>query len=277
MQYSAVAHTVLAGANQLFENLQAGESHVCVSSPVYCWGDNTYSQITDLVELGRTEVHGPPLLPELANMRHLTLGVRHTCANDGDRTLCWGLDDFRQCGGQADFLCSPDAPCAKKPLEVRGISGALGLGLGLSHSCAIKADRTVKCWGASDKGQAGALPSADCGTEGCVVEATDIANLSGVTRLALGTSHSCALTVDGSVYCWGDNDAGQLGINSQGGSFPAPVVPVRTMAGGAIRDVLDIAASDTQSCALTTEKLYCWGLSKTQLVLSAATEIPLDR
>jgi Regulator of chromosome condensation (RCC1) repeat len=276
MQYFAAAHTVLTGAGQYFETLQAGESHVCVADPVYCWGDNTYSQITDVSQMDAAVIREPMFLPDLAYKRLLTLGVRHTCINDADRTLCWGLDDFRQCGGMPDHLCLPTAPCAIQPREVILISGALGLGLGMSHSCAIKADRTVACWGASDKGQVGAVGSTDCGMNACIVDHADILNLNGATRLALGAAHSCALTADGFVYCWGSNEAGQLGVNGIGGSRTDPLQVLKNDL-SPLEDVVDLAASGTFTCALTSSgKLYCWGRWMKNPVLTTATEVPLD-
>ena len=146
-----------------------------------------------------------------------------------------------------------------------GILGALGLGLGSSHSCAIKADSTVACWGFSHRGQAGVLPPFDCSTESCVVGVTDVPNLGGVTRLALGASHSCAATADGFAYCWGDNQAGQLGINSQGPGGPTPVIVRTLFAGIPISNVVDMAASGNSTCALRDPGgLYCWGTPKAQ-------------
>jgi hypothetical protein len=273
-QRYAFAQILLLGAGNEFEFLQAGEGHVCVASPVYCWGDNTYSQITDLSLIGSTTIRGPALRPELAGKQLLTLGARHSCANDGDRTLCWGLDDYRQCGNKADGLCLPDAPCSEKPVEVDGVSGALGLGLGTTHTCAIKADRTVACWGLSDKGQAGILPI-DCDADGCIADLADVANLHGATRLALGKAHSCALTEDRLVFCWGSNEVGQVGIGSQGG-MAAHALPVQLPNGDPLRDVDDLAAGDALTCATSLGKLYCWGAWAPGTTFSAATEIPLD-
>jgi alpha-tubulin suppressor-like RCC1 family protein len=276
--YSAIAQEMLPSSGLFIEHLQTGESDICVTSPAICWGDNTYSQITNLVELDAADIGAPRLIPSLVGKTLLTLGFRHTCANDGDKTFCWGLDDFRQCGNKADHQCLPTAPCAIEPIEVSGISGAFDLGLGVSHSCAIKADRTVACWGASDMGQSGALPPGDCGTDTCVVDVTpvDATHVRGVTRLALGAAHSCAMTSDGFVYCWGSNEAAQLGVNTIGGRKADPLM-VQDAAGVPLGDIVDLSASDDFTCALKSSgKLYCWGLWMNEPVLAAATEIPLD-
>jgi alpha-tubulin suppressor-like RCC1 family protein len=272
-EYSAIAKTLIPGNGLRIENLQAGEGHVCVSTPAYCWGDNTYSQITNIDELDAADIREPRLMPDLEYETLVTLGFRHTCAQDGDRTLCWGLDDFRQCGNKPDRQCLPDAPCATQPIEVSGVTAALGLGLGVSHTCAIKADRTVTCWGASDKGQSGTF--CDFSAEACIVDPFDVPNVRDASRLALGAAHSCAVTTDGFVYCWGSNESGQLGITSIGGIAP-DARQVLTTDMSPLRDVVDIAASDSFTCAVTSSgKLACWGTWRNDPVLTTATEIPV--
>ncbi len=108
-----------------------------------------------------------------------------------------------------------------------------------------------------------------------MVDVTDIANLRGVTQLALGAAHSCALTADGFVYCWGSNEAAQLGVNSIGGHGPE-LHQVVTVDGHRLGDVIDLVATDAFTCAFTVpHTLYCWGAWQTQPVMTAATEIPI--
>jgi alpha-tubulin suppressor-like RCC1 family protein len=74
------------------------------------------------------------------------------------------------------------------------------------------------------------------------------------SRLALGGSHSCALDRDGQAYCWGGNDHGQLGDGSS--TRRTEAVPVR----GDLPPLLDIHAGAAHTCALTTGgQIYCWG------------------
>jgi Regulator of chromosome condensation (RCC1) repeat len=275
-EYAPLARPVRAGMALNVENIQAGESHVCVADPVTCWGDNTYAQLADPAEFDAAGIREPTVMPALANMTLLTLGRWHTCAKDGDRTVCWGLNDFRQCGDVSGRVCAGSFPCAPQPLEVSGVAGALGLGLGETHSCAIKRDGTVACWGASDVGQSGVVAGGDC-PDGCVVGVTSVDAANDVTRLALGSAHSCALTTGGFVYCWGSNEAGQLGIGNIGNHrATAGRVFTSDTDTTALSDVIDIAASEAFTCALTsTHKLYCWGFRKNEPLLAAATEIPL--
>jgi alpha-tubulin suppressor-like RCC1 family protein len=63
---------------------------------------------------------------------------------------------------------------------------------GQYHTCAVKADSTVACWGGNDYGQA--TPPPDLGP---------------VQSLAANCHHNCAVKADATVACWGDDDRGQ--------------------------------------------------------------------
>ncbi|MBK9262304.1 MAG: hypothetical protein IPM54_21175 [Polyangiaceae bacterium] len=87
-------------------------------------------------------------------------------------------------------------------------------------------------------------------------------------RIAVGGSHTCARKSDGTLWCWGGNDSGQLGINTNWWIQPQPV-----QAGKLIFDtgVVDVALGGKQifigldpkrehSCANKTGwGLWCWG------------------
>jgi alpha-tubulin suppressor-like RCC1 family protein len=109
----------------------------------------------------------------------------------------------------------------------------------------------VACWGSNSLGQLGAGSSTTVGLEPVVVS-----SLVGVSQIALGGSHSCALTKDGQVHCWGDNNNGQAGSGTAGPgqevSRPSPVV--------GLSHVTAIGVGGDNSCALTSQgKVFCWG------------------
>jgi alpha-tubulin suppressor-like RCC1 family protein len=131
--------------------------------------------------------------------------------------------------------------------------------LGAQHSCALIADGTARCWGLNDHGQLGdgttstrILP--------VVVKSSASKNLSGITQLGPdGIGNMCALLVDGTARCWGDNGFGQLGDGTTTNRlFP---VPVKNAAGnGSLTDITRLAAAGQYTCARVVDgSVRCWG------------------
>jgi alpha-tubulin suppressor-like RCC1 family protein len=91
----------------------------------------------------------------------------------------------------------------------------LALSSGYSHTCALKSDNTLACWGFNNGGQLG---------DGTTTKSTlplAVASVNAVAAVATGASHTCALKTDGSAACWGSNSAGQLGDGTMT-NRPAP-------------------------------------------------------
>ena len=75
-----------------------------------------------------------------------------------------------------------------------------------------------------------------------------------VTQIVAGGTHTCALTAEGGVVCWGANDFGQLGDGTTNESN----VPVAVQ--GLSSGVMSLTLVWGATCALTTfGRVYCWG------------------
>ena len=146
-------------------------------------------------------------------------------------------------------------PDALDPDAVRAATvGATSVAAGGAHSCVVTSLGGVYCWGENSSGQLGDDNApADSAT---AVPASDNGDLSGVAvQVAAGEAHTCALDYDGSVFCWGDNSAGQLGIGG-GPDQPVPT-QVAELAG---RVIVEISAGAEHSCAIDEKGLaWCWG------------------
>ncbi len=83
--------------------------------------------------------------------------------------------------------------------------------------------------------------------------------LESVAEVVAGGAHTCARTVDGSVFCWGDDRFGQSG-DGQGGDAPV-MAPARVVTErGALYGVIAMAAGASHTCALREDHaVYCWG------------------
>jgi alpha-tubulin suppressor-like RCC1 family protein len=117
---------------------------------------------------------------------------------------------------------------------------------GYNFSCALS-DGTVQCWGSNWSGQLGDGTLVDRNTPVAVL------GISGVTDLAAGGDHACALMADATVDCWGKNGSGQIGnATFVDSTTPLPV--------SFLTNVSAIASGYDHSCALINDgTVKCWG------------------
>jgi alpha-tubulin suppressor-like RCC1 family protein len=185
-------------------------------------------------------------------------GDHHTCGltNTG-RALCWGWNDKGQLG-DGSLLPSPT------PVEVRGgyfftqLTTANG-----NNTCGLTRGGLALCWGEIVKRNALPAELAAAGYADTVrvgfSENMLVPSMPGwipkITQLASGHGHTCALTGDGAVFCWGSNTLGQLGDGSRE-SRPSPK-RVGTM------NFTFIATGSAHTCALNASgRAYCWGWNR---------------
>lgn len=130
---------------------------------------------------------------------------------------------------------------------------------GSRHSCALTAEGGVACWGGNEDGQLGIGTRTDSSVPVWVNTAGVLAGKK-VVQVAGGGFHTCALTDDGVVACWGLNDNGQLGNGSRRtSSIPVAVDQSGVLAGAVVAEV---AAGAYHSCAVTDQGLgACWGFN----------------
>ena len=169
-------------------------------------------------------------------------GRDHICVRLANQTVtCWGRNANGQLGnGDADRLQQ------NEPSAVRNLTQVTQITAGNHHTCAIKADRSLHCWGYNEFGSLG-----DGGVDDQIEPVQ--AQISNVIQVAAG-AHTCALSSDNHVWCWGYNGYGAVG-NGQ----IADVVGAPERVQG-LSDVSSIALGDYHSCALQTNGLVkCWG------------------
>ena len=149
--------------------------------------------------------------------------------------------------GEAAALPGTGAPAV--PLLASPTYKATTVSGGALHTCAVTTKGKPLCWGSNTAGQLGNNSTADSDVPVGVYGLTK-----GVKAVATGYSHSCALTTKGKVWCWGDNNYGQLGDNSTTDSLK----PVAVY--GLANRVKSISTGDYTTCALTTKgTVKCWG------------------
>ena len=248
---SSVQGTVsnLVGSNVLAIALTSGRDHTCAlmsNGVVNCWGLNRWGALGN----GTTTDSPVPVTvnnlgDKLALPTAIAAGSYHTCALLLTGTVrCWGQNLYSQLGnGQRN--------AASEPVTVTDLGGqATAIAAGSFHTCALLTTGDVRCWGLGWRGQLGN----DTTTNISPVPVTVIDLGGQATAIAAGANHTCALLTTGAVRCWGENNRGQLGNNTNTNSS----VPVTVDLGKV--QAIKIAANNAQTCAkMSNGVLRCWG------------------
>lgn len=169
----------------------------------------------------------------------------HSCAIVNGGLKCWGDNS----SGQVGDGTKTDR---NTPVDVTGLgAGVAAVATGEGHTCAVTSGGAVKCWGDNAAGQLGD------GTTTAQSSPVDVAGLSsGVVAVGVGAGHSCALTSDGGVKCWGRNTSGQLGDGTTTNQ-PTPVDVLGLGSG-----VTALAVGSAHTCVITTGGgMKCWGVN----------------
>jgi alpha-tubulin suppressor-like RCC1 family protein len=183
----------------------------------------------------------------------LSAGALHAClvVPDG-RIKCWGdnTDGQVNAGTAGKFQFAP--------VYVEGLTEkAKAVAAGGNHTCALTASGGVLCWGNNRDGELG-----DGTFEARNSPVAVVGLASGVRAITANSLSTCALLNNGTVMCWGANDAGQLG-NGGGEDSPIPVT-----AQGISGDVQAILGGKNRNfCAVLKDGgLVCWGINSDWLL-----------
>ncbi|MEM9191300.1 MAG: hypothetical protein AAGF12_19160 [Myxococcota bacterium] len=125
------------------------------------------------------------------------------------------------------------------------------LGLGGVHSCVLRGGR-VACWGGNQFAQLGD-PSLEQSWAAHRPTPADVAGVEGAVRMSTGGFHSCVVTDDREVKCWGHGGHGQLGRGAREDS-PTPEVPDE------LGPAIGVAAGEGHTCVLDAlRQVHCFG------------------
>jgi alpha-tubulin suppressor-like RCC1 family protein len=272
--------------------LVAGAS--AASNTVYSWGVNQDGQLgNNLLPPARTglrketpyDSNSPvPVLEartnkKLTNVAAVAAGAAFSLALLNDGTVrAWGSNEFGELGNpnSRDVLKPAHSiraiPVLKSPDgTVLGIGHekVIAVSAGASHALALLSNGTVMAWGKNNYGQLGTGSSVMCAAHGksngrttpCGSFPDPIAggsrpcSGSAVASVAAGAFHSLAICADHTVWAWGANGAGQLGLGA-GDTTDRPV-PTRVPS---IADAVQVAAGGFHSLALTIAGgVLAWG------------------
>jgi alpha-tubulin suppressor-like RCC1 family protein len=225
-----------------FRQVSAGSGHTCgvtTDDRAYCWGHNRYGQLGDGTTTRRLR---PVAVASTLRFRRVTAGTIHACGlTTGDRVYCWGRNAHGQLGNGTfrDRL---------KPVAVAGGLQFRDVSAGGFHTCGVTLNDRAYCWGRNDQGRLGD-GTAD-------IERPEPVPVTGGLRfrqVGAGEDHTCGVTTGNRVYCWGNNDFGQLGS----GGTSISLTPVQV---ASLRSFSRVSAGWAYNCAVTSDnRAFCWG------------------
>jgi alpha-tubulin suppressor-like RCC1 family protein len=221
-----------------FSSLAIGRVHACgVVTPgqVICWGGDQWGQAgedpnTALYLQGTKEVMFAMNSGIYTGASRVSAQGDFTCADMTAGTVqCFGIDVDGELGNGVNAF-------SFAPVSVGGGAALHGVAAGARHACAIDANSEAWCWGYNYYGQVGNGVSSysTTGVQKVLGVSTGY-QTNGATikfsKLAAGAQHTCGISADNHIYCWGSNYSRQLGVwlvgsNGQGlqyGWAPAPV------------------------------------------------------
>ncbi|WP_230467254.1 RCC1 domain-containing protein [Lujinxingia vulgaris] len=196
--------------------------------PEHCLGEQTYNF-----------AFVPPTWTQVAT------GAAHSCGMLDDGTLwCWGNNGSGRLGD--GFSTQRD-----QPTRVAGDGVWIHVSAGGQHTCGIKEGGSLWCWGDNAAGQV--IPGS--GSDSSYPTPQDVSEGLTWTQVATGTAHTCAITSDEALYCWGRDETSQLGTGT------ATNGRVRVRIDGSIERFVAVAAGDAHTCAVTADdaNAWCWG------------------
>jgi alpha-tubulin suppressor-like RCC1 family protein len=231
-------------------HVAAGGAPTCAirDGGMWCWGRGDYGQNGNE---GLTTLEEPTEVGPDHDWIAVSAGDRFTCGIRGDpsggRLYCWGDDAYHQLGDPG-----PDASGAAVR-EVGTTDGIdrfddfVALDSGFIHSCALRSNGEAYCFGYGELGRLGTGSDANQDVPTAVTTGR-------YARIAAGGRATCAITSgDGTLWCWGSNDAGNLGHPG------APDLSNEPLQVGTLTGWSRVSVGDGGACAARDGSAYCWG------------------
>ncbi|MDA8802257.1 putative Ig domain-containing protein, partial [Candidatus Poseidoniales archaeon] len=236
-------------------DLTVGWGHACAildTGSLMCWGwgsngvlgdgenTNQFSPVSVDLPYGRTAVA-------------VDAGEKHTCAIlDTGSLMCWGRDHRGQLGDGAGYNDRHSPAYVELPTGRTAVS----IVAGKEHTCAILDNRSLMCWGLGNTGQLGNGGTTMSNPAPVYV---DLPTGRDAVMISAGYQHTCAVLDNGSTYCWGVDNKGQLGNGATTTNSQTAPVYVNLPA-GRIPVALSPAVAAFHTCAILDDaSMKCWG------------------
>lgn len=249
------------GGSEEFEKVTLGYKHTCGitnTGTTLCWGSGTNDQ---LMISGTNSTNIPALttgvLPGGQTFVTVQAGQFHNCGiTDQGNTYCWGNNPYSESGDGGSNSQSHVTPVSVNTNNLAVSEEFTTLSMGNHHSCGITDLGETYCWGNNNYGQIGE------GGYNLVNHPTSVNNSylgnQKLKTISLGSNHSCGVTDQGKVFCWGRNWERQLGYSGTNSSAYPKEIDQGDVPGG--ETFIAVASGGSHSCGISElGDMYCWG------------------
>jgi len=225
----------------VWSKIDAGQRHACAllnSGSVRCWGSNTFGQLGN----GTTTTSLVPvsIVPN-SLYKQVSAGGEHTCAlKSNNLRYCWGVNDAHQLG-----MVSASTDPQLNPFHDSADGQYKYVDSGEGTTCVVTfTNRWLECYGRNIYGNIG---------NGNTEPTDDTVNFGTWQQTSSGGYHACGIDDNGTLYCWGRNSAGQLGMGDNTDRLVVTQQPNWA-------PYSKVSAGFNHTCAIRTDgTLYCWG------------------
>lgn len=186
----------------------------------------------------------------------ISINAYHACGLSEGKLQCWGENSHGQLGRSTTEV---DAGFIRlTPQPVLGTATFKQVSVGTQTTCAINSNDRLQCWGSGERGALGTGDDEDRFNPDTTIGSAFYRKI--VTSSSDG-SHTCGILRDSKyVNCWGLNDKGQVGNDSQQETILSPAAIAAPAPGASPLKFDDLALSYTTTCGIAEDKkLYCWG------------------
>ncbi|WP_373049237.1 DUF4215 domain-containing protein [Vulgatibacter sp.] len=284
--------------------LVSGSGSNCVlfdAGNVRCWGSNAFGELGygHSERIGDDEPAGAFGDVDIGGRAvQIAMGSRHTCVLlESGSVRCWGQNWRGQLGPDVTDDVLGDEPGEMPPPDLPIGGPAVGIFASPWHTCVVRDDGDVRCWGKPPVDRIPGLENVDevgvvrqlvfgawhaCAlldpgsvrcwtttvtgyhgyghTNSVALEDADVVDVGGtVVQLDLSGEHTCAVLESGAVHCWGNGADGRLGYGSVE-NVGDDETPRDAGAVGLGEPAVQVAAGEFHSCALLASgRVRCWG------------------
>ena len=239
-QFTPLIHSSAYSINQI----AVTGNEVCILNEIKqisCQGSSNY-----LIDLG-----------SYGEINNLDSGESHYCISSS-LLYCWGNNQYSAIGTTqtASSYSHYDSTSPQK-IDIGTGFTVLHYDAGQKHTCVVRNDGSIMCWGTGTNGQLG---NGYVSTQS-LPQNIDSPLWATYTKVSAGNSHTCAMLDDNGVMCWGNNSHGQLGD----GTITDQLTPVNVSIIPSWMNVVDVVAGDGGTCVIDDlAAVWCWGDNSNQ-------------